>query len=80
MAEPAEQQRRELLAQGRALPPEPGQYGIREGSGDDVAAAAAESVSVPESDQDRVRGHIVRWAVVDGTTDHLPGDWHIEGT
>jgi hypothetical protein len=34
---------------------------------------------IPEHEQAEVRAHIVRWAVNDGTTSHLPETWHIEG-
>lgn len=80
MAEIDTEERRHLLAEGRALPPDPGRFPIRPGSGEDVEHAAADVGRVPEAEQDQARAHVVRWAVHDGTTDHLPDTWHIEGT
>jgi hypothetical protein len=73
-----DQERRALLAQGRALPPEPGRFPIRPGSGQDVEDAAMDVPRIPESEQPAVRRHIVRWAVADGTTDRLPETWRVE--
>lgn len=78
MPEISDDQRRELLAAGRALPPEPGSFPIRPGSGDDVHNAAMDVPRVPPDEQPRAREHVVRWAVHDGTTDRLPQTWHIE--
>lgn len=78
MPDISDDERRELLAAGRALPPEPGRFPIRPGSGEDVHNAAADVPRIPESEQPAARQHIVRWAVHDGTTDHLPGTWRLE--
>ncbi|HSZ28367.1 MAG TPA: hypothetical protein VK784_01255, partial [Pseudonocardiaceae bacterium] len=70
--------RRELLEQGRALPPDPGRFPIRPGSREDIHDAAEDSHRIPEGEQDEVRAHVTRWAVHDGTTDALPEDWKVE--
>lgn len=72
-------QRRELLQQGRALPPDPGRFPLRPGNGDDIANAARDVPRMPEGKRPEARAHIVKWAVHDGTTNHLPDTWHIEG-
>lgn len=80
MAEIDAEQRRTLLAEGRALPPEPGRFPIRPGSGEDVRDAAADEHRIPDAERPRVRAHIVRWAVHDGTTSDLPESWRVEPT
>lgn len=80
MTEFSAEERRELLERGRALPPEPGRFPIRPGSGDDVEHAASDVGRLPEHERGPVRRYITRIAVKDGTTDRLPDTWHIEGT
>lgn len=70
--------RRELLAAGRALPPDPGRFPIRPHNGQDVHNAAMDVPRIPDAEQPEARAHVVRWAVHDGTTDHLPDTWQIE--
>lgn len=71
------QQRRALLEQGRALPPDPGRFPLRPGNTGDIDNAVRDVNRLPEGQRDEVRAHIVAWAVHDGTTDHLPDTWHI---
>ena len=80
MADIDSDQRQQLLAQGRALPPEPGRFPIREGNGQDVHNASMDVARLPETEQAQVRAHVVRWAVHDDTTDRLPDTWHVERT
>lgn len=80
MTDIPDEERRRLLADGRALPPDPGRFPIRPGSGQDIEHAANDVGRIPEHEQDEARAHIVHWAVNDGTTSHLPDTWHLEGT
>jgi hypothetical protein len=77
MAEFTDEERRRLLAEGRALPPEPGRFPIRAGSREDVHDAAKDVNRIPEGERGEVRAHITRWAVHDGTTSALPEDWTV---
>lgn len=70
--------RRDLLEQGRALPPDPGRFPIRAGNAQDVHDAAMDVPRIPEQEQPHARAHIVRWAVHDGTTSALPDTWRVE--
>lgn len=79
MADIDADERRELLAVGRALPPEPGRFPLRPGNGEDIDDAVADINRIPEEQRPEVRAHVTRWAVHDDTTDHLPDSWHIEG-
>jgi hypothetical protein len=71
--------RRELLSEGRALPPEPGRFPIRAGSREDVSDAARDVNRIPEGERPAVRAHITRWAIHDGTESALPETWRIHG-
>lgn len=70
-------ERRELLAEGRALPPDPGRFPLRPHNSGDIEHAAADVNRIDENERPEVRAHITRWAVHDGTTDALPASWHI---
>lgn len=80
MPEFSAEERRRLLAEGRALPPDPGRFPIRPGSREDVRDAARDVNRIGEDDRARVRAHITRWAVHDGTTSALPESWHVEAS
>lgn len=70
-------ERRKLLSEGRALPPDPGRFPLRPGNEDDIRNAARDVNRIDESDRPEVRAHVTRWAVHDGTTGALPDSWHI---
>lgn len=78
MADFSTEERRELLEEGRALPPDPGRFPIRPGSREDVHDAAMDVGRIPEDEQAEARAHVTRWAVHDGTTGALPDTWHLE--
>lgn len=71
--------RRELLAEGRALPPDPGRFPLRPDNEQDIEDAARDVNRIPDDERGEVRAHITEWAVHDGTTGALPYSWHIVG-
>lgn len=70
-------ERRRLLSEGRALPPDPGRFPLRPGNADDISNAAHDVNRIDDAERSEVRAHITKWAVHDGTTEALPDSWHI---
>lgn len=73
------EERRHLLEEGRALPPDPGRFPLRPHNGQDIDDAVRDVNRIPDEQRPEVRAHITRWAIHDDTADHLPDTWHVEG-